>query len=88
MADPGFPVGGRGPVRGAWTSDVVLFGKNVCEMKELGPMGGVRRARPLDLPMTILSVRLYICNQNVYDALENHSSLIKNQRNRVFEEAS
>ena len=25
VADPGFPVGGRGPVRGAWTSNVDAF---------------------------------------------------------------
>ena len=25
MADPGFPVGGRGPRRGAWTPEVVTF---------------------------------------------------------------
>ena len=27
MADPGFPVGGRGPRRGAWTPEVVTFRK-------------------------------------------------------------
>ena len=25
VADPGFPVGGRAPVRGAWTSDAGAF---------------------------------------------------------------
>ena len=27
VADPGFPVGGRGPRRGAWTPKAVTFGK-------------------------------------------------------------
>ena len=47
MADPGFPVGGCGPVRGhvdplggcgppTWA----LFGENVCENERIGPIGG------------------------------------------------
>ena len=32
MADPGFPVGGRGPCRGAWTPKVATFCK-ICMSK-------------------------------------------------------
>ena len=32
VADPGFPVGGRGPVRGAWTPDVGAF-RQKCMQK-------------------------------------------------------
>ena len=44
VADPGFPVGGggRGPLMQA------LFNENVCENERIG---GMRPARPLDLPM-------------------------------------
>ena len=46
VADPGFPVGGRGPP--TW----VLFGKNVCENERIwSHRGGVGPARPLDPPM-------------------------------------
>ena len=52
MADPGFPVGGRGPRRGAVDSlggyvSKILYVKT----KENGPLGGVHWSRPLDLPM-------------------------------------
>ena len=44
MADPGFPVGGHGPIRGAWTSDIYIymhFSPKMCaKMKEFGPVGG------------------------------------------------
>ena len=41
MVDPGFPVGGRGPIRGAWTSDGGVFLAKMCaKTKELGPVGG------------------------------------------------
>ena len=42
VADPGFPVGGRGPP--TWA----LFGENVCKNERIGSHGGggVRRARP------------------------------------------
>ena len=41
VADPGFPVRGHGPVRGA------LFGKNVCENERIGSRrGGMLPARP------------------------------------------
>ena len=39
------PLGGCGPPMWA------LFGKMCAKMKELGPIGGVRPARPLDPPM-------------------------------------
>ena len=40
VADPGFPVGGRGPVRGTRTSDTSAFCQMYAKMKELGPVGG------------------------------------------------
>ena len=41
MADPGFPIGGHGPHRGALTPKVAMFHKNLyVKMKELGPLGG------------------------------------------------
>ena len=47
VVDPGFPVGGCAPIRGAWTSDVGTFlVKMYAKMKELGPIGGVRRTCP------------------------------------------
>ena len=52
MADPGFPVGGGGPLMRA------LFGKNVCENERIWPCrggGGVRWAGPLDPPMHMMS---------------------------------
>ena len=42
MADPGFPVGGRGPRRGAWTPEAATF-HNInlyVKTKESGPFGG------------------------------------------------
>ena len=46
VADPGFPVEGRGP------PTRVLFGENVCENERIGfHSGGVYPARPLDPPM-------------------------------------
>ena len=46
VADPGFLVGGGAPTRsGALTSDVYTFGKNVCKMKEMDPVGGGTRRR-------------------------------------------
>ena len=52
MADPGFPIGGRGPhkgdvdFRGSYVSNILYV-----KMKESGSLGSVRRARPLDPPM-------------------------------------
>ena len=40
MADPGFPMGGRGPVRGHFSA------KMYVKTKELGPIGGVHPAHP------------------------------------------
>ena len=47
VADPGFPVEGRAPVRGGVDLRRGHFsGKIYAKMKELGPIRGVRRARP------------------------------------------
>ena len=45
MADPGFPVGGCGPVRGGHGHPIrVLFGENVCKNESIGShKKGVRR---------------------------------------------
>ena len=48
MADPRFPVGGRGLPRR------LRFVKFVCQNKRIGSLGGARRVRPLDPPMTWL----------------------------------
>ena len=57
MADPGFPVGGRAPVRGGVDLRRGHFSvKMYAKMKELGPTGGVRRARPLDPPMSCITI--------------------------------
>ena len=48
VADPGFPVGGRGPP--TWA----LFGENVCENERIGSHGGGGACAghaPLDPPM-------------------------------------
>ena len=46
VADPGFPVGGRGPPMWA------LFGENVCENERIGShRGHVPGTPPLDPPM-------------------------------------
>ena len=40
VADPGFPVGGRGPRRGAWTPEAVMFRKFcMSKQKNLDPWG-------------------------------------------------
>ena len=41
VADPGFPEGGRGPHRGAWTPEAVTFRK-ICKSKrkKSGRLGG------------------------------------------------
>ena len=51
VADPGFPGGGHGPVRGRGPPMQALFGKNVCKNERIGSHGGVRPTRPLDPPM-------------------------------------
>ena len=60
MADPGFPVGGHAPVRGG--VDLRrrhFFPKMYAKTKELGPIGGARRTRPLDPPMHLQIVQYY-----------------------------
>ena len=52
VADPGFPVGGRGPFRrGRGPPTWVLFGKNGCENERIGSHRGMSPVCPLDLPM-------------------------------------
>ena len=46
-----FRRGGMDPLGGRGHPTWALFDENVCETKELGPIGGVRGARPLDPPM-------------------------------------
>ena len=53
VAEPGFPVGGVVDSRGSNVSKILYV-----KTKEFGPLGGVRRARPLDPPMGSL---LYTC---------------------------
>ena len=40
MADPGFPVGGRGPVRGHGPPMQALFTENVCDNERIGSHRG------------------------------------------------
>ena len=56
VADPGFPVGGRGPVTGGHGPPTqALFTKNVGENERIGfHGGGVCWAHPLDPPMTFI----------------------------------
>ena len=50
MADPGFPVGERGPHRGPVDSRGGYISQILCvETEESGPLGGVRQARPLQI---------------------------------------
>ena len=50
LVDPGFPVGGCGPIMGGMDLQRGHFSlKMYAKTKELGPVGG--RARPLDPPM-------------------------------------
>ena len=63
MADPGFPVGGRAPVRGGMDLRRGHFSvKMYAKTKELGPIGGACAGHtPLDLPMiniTLLKITL------------------------------
>ena len=46
--DPGFSVGGRGPILGGfWPPTWALFSENVCENERIGPCrGGVRWHAP------------------------------------------
>ena len=58
VADPGFPIGGRAPIRGSIDLRHRHFlVKMYAKTKELGPIGeGVHLAQPphLDLPMIII----------------------------------
>ena len=46
MADQGFPIGGHAPIRGGVDLRCGHFSvKMYAKTKELGPIGGVRRAR-------------------------------------------
>ena len=61
VADPGFPVGGLGPRRGAWTPEAVTFRK-ICMSKRKnrdplgGPLGWACQVRPLDPPMSFILI--------------------------------
>ena len=46
VADPGFPVGGVDPLGGHGPRHGCLLPKMYAKTKELGPVGGVCRARP------------------------------------------
>ena len=53
--DPGFSVGGRGPILGGFGLQRGHFSvKMYVKMKELGPVGGRAPARPLDPPMYLM----------------------------------
>ena len=56
VADPGFPVGGRGPRRGgAWTPKAVTFQKFcMSKRKNLDPGGLAPGTPPLDPPMLMI----------------------------------
>ena len=58
MADPGFPVEGRGPIRwGRGPLTWVLFAENVCKNEKFGPIGGRAPGMPpLDPPMKMLII--------------------------------
>ena len=54
MADPRFPVVGVDRLGDMDLWHGHFLGKMCVKTKEFGPLGGVRRARPLDLPMSIV----------------------------------
>ena len=59
MADPGFPMGGRAPIRrGFGPPTRVLFSENVCENERIGSHRGWRvpSMPPLDPPMNRMMV--------------------------------
>ena len=53
VADPGFPIGGHGPIRGGCGPPTrALFGKNVCKNERIGSCRGCALGTPLlDPPM-------------------------------------
>ena len=61
VADPGFPIGGRAPVRGGMDLRCGHFSvKMYAKMKELGPIGGrAPGTPPLDPPMVMIYVIFY-----------------------------
>ena len=63
VADPGFPVGGRGPRRrGRGLPRWLHFENFVCQNERIWTLGGVCRARPLDPPMDMLIDNLEASN--------------------------
>ena len=63
VADPGFPVGGRGPRRrGCGLPRQLRFENFVCQNERIGTLGGGRA--PLDPPMNMIIVN--IPNENMY----------------------
>ena len=59
VADPGFPVGGGPePLRGADLRCEHFLAKTYVKTKELDPVGGARRRRPLDPPMAVQTTPL------------------------------
>ena len=70
MADPGFPIGRRGPVRRGVDLRHGRFLVKMCaKTKELGPVGGVHLARPLDLPMysNVDQMEFFDINEYIHD---------------------
>ena len=73
-----------------------LFGENVyAKTKELGPIGGVCRARPLDLPMLYINIHipivipigLHIANRLLIfevNLLQVHSGIIAKRTSGYF----
>ena len=63
VADPGFPIGGHGPIRGGMDLQCGCFLAKMCaKMKEFGPIGAhVPSMSPLDPPMQMYSN----CNRNM-----------------------
>ena len=55
VADPGFPVGGRGLVGKCGPPMRVLFSENVCENKRIGSRRGRARRTPPDPPMLLIN---------------------------------
>ena len=53
VADPGFSIGGGVDLGGRGLSRRLHFENFICQNETSGPLGGVRRACPLDPPMII-----------------------------------
>ena len=63
VADPGFPVGGCGLIRGHGPPTLALFGENVCENERIGSHGGC-------------APEIFVCRSaNEYDAIIMASQL-------------